>query len=144
MKKIIENGERVATITLDGSECEVVFSSNYSVFNVRSSGDVVVALESGKAKGDDGTMLCKSGEPVFYPHMRKLNKLYLTGSGEVTVFASNEPIPLFKSALTGTSGGIITAYAECDCLDIPNIFVDNVEVIEAVSLNLNSSEEENE
>lgn len=142
MKKIIENGERVATITLDGSECEVVFSNNYSVFNVRSSGDVVVALESGKAKGDDGTMLCKSGEPVCYPHMREQNKLYLTGSGEVTVFASNEPIPLFKSALTNSGGGL-PAYAECDCLSLEPFITDDVDTVEAVG-EINLIEEENE
>lgn len=96
MKKIIGGGNRTASITLDGSECEIIFGSKYNVFAVRSDSEVTVALESGKIKGDDGVMVCPAGGSIMYPHMRQLDKCYITGSGNVQIFASNEAVNPFK------------------------------------------------
>lgn len=99
----VAKGERMATIALKGSELEVIFDSKYNAFNVKSDSDVTVALSPGKSKGDDGVMIARKDEPVFYPHMRSLNKVYITGEGEVTVFALNETVPVFKRG--GKGGG---------------------------------------
>ena len=96
MKKIIGGGNRTASIALDGSECEVIFGSRYNVFAVKSDSEVTVALESGKSKGDDGVMVCSAGGSIMYPHMRQLDRCYITGSGSVQIFASNEAVNPFK------------------------------------------------
>ena len=101
MKKIIGGGNRAASITLDGSECEVIFGSKYNVFAVKSDSEVTVALESGKSKGDDGVMVCSAGESIMYPHMRGLDRCYITGSGNVQIFSSNEAVNPFKVRLRG-------------------------------------------
>lgn len=103
--KIVSNGENTATVNLDGSERKVTFSSRYNVFAVEAENDVVVALESGKTAGDDGTLLCKGGESIMYPHMQGLNKLYLTGSGNVQIFASNIAVNPFKKTSKGGDNG---------------------------------------
>lgn len=101
MKKAISGGNRTASIVLDGSECEVIFGSRYNVFSVRSDSEVTVALESGKVKGDDGVMTCPAGGSVMYPHMQQRNKCYITGSGNVQIFASNEVVNPFKKRSKG-------------------------------------------
>lgn len=101
MKKIIGGGNRTASIVLDGSECEVIFGSRYNVFAIRSDGEVTVALESGKVKGDDGVMVCPAGESIMYPHMQQLDRCYITGSGSVKIFALNEAVNPFKIAGKG-------------------------------------------
>lgn len=101
MQKIVENGDRTTTVTLDGGECEVIFSQRYNVFAVSADSDITVALKSGKAAGDDGTMVCKAGESIMYPHMAQLDRVYLTGSGEVRVFASNVAVNPFKVQAKG-------------------------------------------
>lgn len=112
MEKNVKSGERVTHITLDGTECAVHFSAEYRVFCVKSeSTDILVSLKSGAIKGDDGTLICPSGGAVAYPHMRLLSTVYLTGSGDVTVFAGNEAdTNPFKSAAQG--GGEISAGGE--------------------------------
>lgn len=114
MKKIIGGGNRAASITLDGSECEVIFGSRYNVFAIRSDGEVTVALESGKVKGDDGVMICSAGESIMYPHMRGIDRCYITGSGNVQIFASNTAVNPFKGQAKGGGKGKDTAvgYAE--------------------------------
>lgn len=92
MKRMIGNGNRTAVITLDGSECEVIFGNRYNVFSVKANSEVTVSLESGKSKGDDGVMVCSAGEGIMYAHMQMLDRLYITGSGEVHVFASHEAV----------------------------------------------------
>ena len=96
MKKIIGGGNRTASIVLDGGECEVIFGSRYNVFAVKSDSEVTVALESGKSKGDDGVMVCPAGESIMYPHMRGLDRCYITGAGNVQIFASNIAVNPFK------------------------------------------------
>ncbi len=103
MEKIVKSGERVTHVTLDGTECAVRFSAEYRVFYVKSEGsEVLVSLRSGAVRGDDGTLICPSGGSVGYPHMRHVNTVYLTGTGDVTVFAGNEADAApFKSAAQG-------------------------------------------
>ena len=101
MKKIIGGGNRAASITLDGSECEVIFGSKYNVFAVKSDSEVTVALESGKSKGDDGVMVCPAGESIMYPHMRRIDRCYITGAGNVQIFASNTAVNPFKGRSKG-------------------------------------------
>lgn len=110
MEKIVSPGERVTTFTLDGTECAVKFASKYRVFCVKSDSDVTVSLASGKSAGDDGVMVCKAGESIMYPHMRQLDTVYITGSGNVTVYAGNEAVNPFKGDAKGgeTSGCIFS------------------------------------
>ncbi|MCM1523828.1 MAG: hypothetical protein NC120_05160 [Ruminococcus sp.] len=106
MKKFVQNNARTATVTLDGGECEVIFGSRYNVFSVQSENDITVSLESGRTAGDDGVMLCKGGESIMYPHMMRLDRLYITGTGKVNVFASNEAVnPFKKRGKGGESSG---------------------------------------
>lgn len=108
MKQTVKPGYQTATINLDGSECEVIFGSRYNVFSVEAENDVVIALESGKKAGDDGTLTCKGGENLTYDHMRMLDRVYLTGSGKVQIIASNNAaVSHFKKAPKGgdSSGG---------------------------------------
>ena len=104
MKKIVSSGKRMTTVNLDGTECEVVFSSSYNVFSVKAENTVTMALESGKSEGDDGVITVPAGESRMYPHMRGLKSVFITGSGKVEVFASNEAVNPFKSAPVNNGG----------------------------------------
>ncbi|MBQ8613734.1 MAG: hypothetical protein IJ416_05910 [Ruminiclostridium sp.] len=118
MEKIVKSGERVTHVTLDGTECAVRFSAEYRVFYVKSEGsEVLVSLRSGAVRGDDGTLICPSGGSVGYPHMRHVNTVYLTGTGDVTVFAGNEADAApFKSAAQGggaaSGSGVSQGYVD--------------------------------
>ncbi len=118
MEKIVKSGERVTHVTLDGTECAVRFSAEYRVFYVKSEGsEVLVSLRSGAVRGDDGTLICPSGGSVGYPHMRHVNTVYLTGTGDVTVFAGNEADAApFKSAAQGggaaSGSGVSQSYVD--------------------------------
>lgn len=104
MKKIVSSGKRMTTVNLDGTECEVVFSSGYNVFSVKSENTVTMALESGKSQDDDGVINVPAGDSRMYPHMRGLKSVFITGTGKVEVFASNEAINPFKSAPVNNGG----------------------------------------
>lgn len=117
MLKTVTSGERSATVILDGTECEVRFSSGYNVVSVRAEGDTLIALDSGKAAGDDGTVMCKGGGTVMYPHMRNASSVFLTGSGKAEIIVSNEAVNPFKSApVSGGGGGDVSAivYSQLD------------------------------
>lgn len=105
MLKTVTSGERSATVILDGTECEVRFSSGYNVVSVRAEGDTLIALDSGKADGDDGTVICKAGGTVMYPHMRNASSVFLTGTGKAEIIVSNEAVNPFKSAPVSGGGG---------------------------------------
>lgn len=111
MLKTVTSGERSATVILDGTECEVRFSSGYNYVNVRAEGDTLIALDSGKSAGDDGTVICKAGGALTYPHMRNKASVFLTGTGKAEIIVSNEAINSFKSAPVNGGGGakIMTA-----------------------------------
>ena len=113
MLKTVTSGERSATVTLDGTECEVRFSSGYNVVSVRAEGDTLIALDSGKSAGDDGTVMCKGGGTVMYPHMRNASSVFLTGTGKAEIIVSNEAVNPFKSApVSGGGGGATIMTAE--------------------------------
>ncbi|MCM1578244.1 MAG: hypothetical protein NC078_05530 [Ruminococcus sp.] len=112
MRKIVENGERIAFVQLDGGECEVVFSGKYKVFAVQSEEDVTVALESGKTAEDDGVMVCKGGGSVLLPHMKQRDRLYITGTGKVRAAALNDVVNPFKNAGKGGDKENILPYSE--------------------------------
>lgn len=110
MLKNVASGERSVTVVLDGTECEVRFSSGYNVVSVRAEGDTLIALDSGKASGDDGTVMCKAGGTVMYPHMRNKSSVFLTGSGTAEIIVSNEAVNPFKSAPVNGGGGAKIKY----------------------------------
>lgn len=112
----VKNGERIATINLDGTECAVKFSSKFTVFEVKNNGTaaVVMAIESGKASGEDGAVTIPSGESFCYPHMRNVDTVYLTGSGKCIVIAKNTAEQSFKSALALSGGGAIDSYSKTE------------------------------
>ena len=57
MQKTVTSGEKIATVVLEGDECEVIFSAAYNVFEIsnRSGSTVLMALKSGASEGGDGT-----------------------------------------------------------------------------------------
>lgn len=93
MEKIVLPGERVTTVTLDGSECAVKFSRPFRAFSVRNDGntDVYIALESGKSAGDDGVISVSPGASDTYFHGRQLDTCYLFGNtgGKVQIKAQD-------------------------------------------------------
>lgn len=108
MEKTVKSGERIAAVALDGSECAVKFSSKYTGFEIKnnSGGDVIVSLEKGRSNGD-GVVTLGNGDVLNYMHGRKLDTVYLTGSGSVTVAAKNDGDPVFpvKGKGGGSGGG---------------------------------------
>ncbi len=102
MEYKVKSGERFATMTLDGTECAVTFSTIYRGFEVKnnSKNDVIISLKKGVSEGD-GTVKIPAGECVNYMHYRPLDTLYITGSGEVIIAAKNDGNQVFKR----TSGG---------------------------------------
>lgn len=97
MEKIVKNGERFATVQLDGTECAVIFESEYRGFEIKnkSEGDVIISLEQGVSEGD-GVVVIGSGESLNYMHYRSLDTVYLTGTGSVIVAAKNDGTPVFQ------------------------------------------------
>lgn len=112
MKKIVKGGDRFVEVTLDGTECAVKFDSKYSGFEVynTSGGEVIVSLKSGGAKGEDGIISVADGEVINYMHYRRLDTVYITGTGAVKVCAKNEATRNFiRKQGGGDSGGIACA-----------------------------------
>ena len=112
MEKIVKGGDRFVEITLDGTECAVKFDSKYSGFEVynTSGGEVIVSVKSGGVKGDDGVISIADGEDVNYMHMRRLDTVYITGTGVVKVCAKNEATRNFiRKQGGGDNGGITSA-----------------------------------
>lgn len=111
MEKIVKPGERIANVTLDGSECAVTFSSGFNVFELKneSDSDISMALESGAAAGDDGVITVPSGESFNYIHMRNVSTVYLTGTGTAAVIAKNTAVSCFSRAAKGGENAEITA-----------------------------------
>lgn len=106
MEYKVKSGERFATVALDGTECEVTFSTIYRGFEVKnnSGSDVIISLKKGVSEGD-GTVKIPAGECVNYMHYRPLDTLYITGSGEVIIAAKNDGNQVFKRVLRGGESG---------------------------------------
>ncbi|MBQ7782403.1 MAG: hypothetical protein IJ368_00375 [Oscillospiraceae bacterium] len=99
MQKIIGDGQRASgRFALDGTECEVIFSSPFRCFEVKNEGmgDIVISAESGKTASDSGVMVVAAQTSATYAHMRSgVDRIYITGSGNVQVVAKNEVNELF-------------------------------------------------
>ncbi len=108
MEYKVKSGEQFATVTLDGTECEVKFVSPYRGFEIKnnSNGDVIISLKKGVSEGD-GTVKISVGECVNYMHSPITDTLYLTGSGEVIIAAKNGGNQVFKRVLKGGENGDI-------------------------------------
>lgn len=115
MVKVVDKGERICNLSLDGTECSIVFQDDYKYFAVQnnSGSEVNISLSRGFNLGDDGVMSIPNGNSVLFPHMKpNVNQFFAKGSGKIQVFASNEPINPFKSAPVATGGGGKSEYAE--------------------------------
>ena len=108
MVKVVENGERICTVTLDGSESSVVFQNDYRYFAVQNNSDtdINISLKRGFSSVDDGVMTVVAGSSVLFPHMRSnVNQFFVKGTGKIQVCATNEPINPFVNAPAKSSGG---------------------------------------
>ena len=115
MVKVVENGERICTVTLDGSESSIVFQNDYKYFAVKneSNAAVYVSLNRDIVEGADGVMTIGSKESALFAHMKPhVNMFFVKGTGKIQVFASNAAVNPFKSAPVTTGGGGETEYAE--------------------------------
>lgn len=109
MVKVVENGERICTVTLDGSESSVVFQNDYKYFAVKneSDADVYVSLNRDIVEGADGVMTIGSKESALFAHMKpNVNMFFVKGKGKIQVFASSNAINPFKSAPASDGGGV--------------------------------------
>lgn len=108
MVKVVDNGERICTVTLDGSESSVVFQNDYRYFAVQNNSDtdINISLKRGFSSVDDGVMTVVAGSSVLFPHMRSnVNQFFVKGTGKIQVCATNEPINPFVNAPAKSSGG---------------------------------------
>lgn len=111
MEKTVSKNERITTLTLDGTECAVIFFKGFNAFEVKnnSPGDILMSIESGKHAGDDGTVTIPAGETFNYIHMRNIKCCYLTGTGEAVVAAKDTAEHSFsRRAKGGENGGIFS------------------------------------
>lgn len=113
MVKVVENDERICTVNLDGSECSIVFQSNYKCFAVKNESDseVYISLKRNITPGEDGVMSIGSKESSSLAHFKpNVNMFFAKGTGKIQVFASNSDniINPFKSAPVATGGGGVT------------------------------------
>lgn len=108
MVKVVENGERICTVALDGSESSVVFQNDYKYFAVKneSDADAYVSLNRDIVEGADGVMTISSKGSALFAHMKpRVNMFFVKGTGTIQVFASNSPVNPFKSAPVASGGG---------------------------------------
>lgn len=108
MVKVVENGERICTVTLDGSESSVVFQNDYKYFAVKNESDaaVYVCLNRDIVEGADGVMTIGSKESALFAHMKPhVNMFFVKGTGTIQVVASNTAVNSFKVAPVSSGGG---------------------------------------
>ncbi len=102
---------KIRNVTLTGSEMSVSgITGNYCCINNRSA-DVVYASESAGADPHSGdVMAVDAGCSAIFPLAG--NKLYVTGTGDVTLIGSTEPVNFFKPSATAGSGGVSKQYVD--------------------------------
>ena len=86
MVKVVENGERICTVALDGSESSIVFQSSYRYFAVKNESDanVYVSLNRDIVEGADGVMTIGSKESALFAHMKpNVNMFFVKGKGKI-------------------------------------------------------------
>lgn len=108
MKQIVTSGEQDCTVQLNGTECAVVFSSNYRCFTVLNdtAGDIYISISPNITAGKDGVRRVASGASSSLAHGRNnIDTLYILGTGSVQVTASDSPGNFFKSAPVQSGGG---------------------------------------
>ena len=117
MEKIVTSGEQDCTVELDGTECAVIFSSNYRCFTVQNdtAGDIFISISPNIAAGKDGVRRVASGASSSLAHGRNnADTLYILGTGSVQVAASDSPGNFFKSAPAQGGGGNSYSKLESD------------------------------
>lgn len=82
--------ERIATITVDGSET-VKFAVSHDVYGVYGE-DIIASLKEGASEGDQGAYSTADTGKAIIAHYTGADTLYLTGSGTVTVWAGQSPL----------------------------------------------------
>lgn len=115
MEKIVSSGEQDCTVELDGTECAVVFSSNYKCFTVQNetADDIYISVSPNISAGKDGVRRIGAGASGAIAHGAK-NTLYILGSGSVQVTASDSPGNFFKPAPAAGGGGTVDGYSKSE------------------------------
>mgnify|MGYP004527878759 CR=1 FL=1 len=115
MEKIVSSGEQDCTVELDGTECAVVFSSNYKCFTVQNetADDIYISVSPNISAGKDGVRRIGTGASGAIAHGAK-NTLYILGSGSVQVTASDSPGNFFKPAPAAGGGEAVDAYSKTE------------------------------
>ncbi len=115
MEKIVSSGEQDCTVELDGTECAVVFSSNYRCFTVQNetADDIYISVSPNISAGKDGVRRIGAGASGAIAHGTK-NTLYILGSGSVQVTASDSPGNFFKPAPAAGGGEAVDAYTKSE------------------------------
>ena len=118
MEKIVTSGEQDCTVELDGTECAVVFSSNYKCFTVQNetADDIYISVSPNISAGKDGVRRIGTGASGAIAHGAK-STLYILGSGSVQVTASDSPGNFFKPAPAAGGGGTVDAYTKTESDD---------------------------
>jgi hypothetical protein len=90
-------------ITLTGTETEIKFQRNYPVFGVKGE-NITVALTAGAVSDTRST--ADTDGVVMWAHKENIDTMYLTGTGDVIVWAGDraEECP-FKTGGKGGGGG---------------------------------------
>ena len=117
MKQIVTSGEQDCTVELDGTECAVVFSSNYKCFTVQNetADDIYISISPNITAGKDGVRRVASGASSSLAHGRNnIDTLYILGTGSVQVTASDSPGNFFKSAPAQSGGGTVDGYTKSE------------------------------
>ena len=110
------SNENNANITLDGTECNVIFNKSYRSFAImnNSSSDVIASIYPNKTSSDDGVRVIPSKQSrVLNTAGIDTNTLYLNGTGSVEVSAlnGNAKNP-FLNGGSGTEVHVPTTLAE--------------------------------
>lgn len=124
----VAKGARYTKLTITGSQV-VKFSTKYNVFGVK--GDNIVASLTSDTEGDGVYSTADGDGSIIIAHYSNRDTLYLTGTGDVIVWAGNSPSDCpFKK--TGKGGGATylgetTTEIESDS-DVNPIIINNQEV----------------
>ena len=86
----VKTGEKYAKITISGTET-VKFASRYNCFGVIGK-NIKMSLESGVFTGDGVLDTADFGGSAVNTHYRNLDTVYLSGSGDVIVWAGDSPL----------------------------------------------------
>lgn len=133
MEKFVKCGETCCTASLDGTESAIIFSSCYKCFTVQNdtSDDIYISIKPGIAANDDGVRCIRSGASSALYHMRNdVNAIYIIGSGNVQIVASDTPGNFFKPAPAANGRGeIINGYIIIDG-EFAQMIIGEIETIE--------------